>query len=367
MDKYSRIGILVTGDELVNGDITDRNCQQISQILVDNGFSMGQHLCSGDDLDTLKDSFLFLLERHHIVITTGGLGPTSDDKTRFAISDIIQRPLLFNPDSWQRVTERLQSFSLPIHESNRQQALFPEGSTPLPNEKGTADGCKIAYQEKLIFMLPGPPHECLPIFKKHVLPSIKKRIAIAPTFYKKWRLFGVSEGEIAATIDDALKDIPCSTGYRTDYPYLECKIRAEEKQNIEKILKPLLDPYLLSDEYLPASKLLRHTLKNLKAPMIIDDQATGGKLQTQLLRPYNRNNLQFKPLSLSHNDCLAIEIQGLNELWNQTSPPCHTQLTLHFHQQGENFTQTHTLPFRHKKIIDYAVELVCHKITQFLV
>lgn len=367
MDKKPLIGLLITGDELINGDIQDGNGQPMAQALVEQGFDIGQHIWVGDDLSDLKDAFAFLLKKHHVIITTGGLGPTSDDKTRFAVSEIINQSLVFNQDSWQRITSRIAQLSYPLHDSNRQQALFPEGATVLPNENGTADGCKIYFDKKLIFLLPGPPAECLPIFNQQVLPEILQHVKKTPVIHKKWRLFGVSESEIAATIDAALQDIDCTTGYRTDYPYIELKIHTEkDSEELMKTILPVIQPHLLGDGLLPASRVLRKKLTELTQTLYVHDRATGGLLQTQLLRPYNCKALVFGPFDPTQKQTLALEITGLNEIWQGKAIPCETHIQLNFYYNDQMKKEREPLIFRHKKTTSAVVERICQHIIEFL-
>src|SRR5262249_55359345 len=120
-----KIAILATGDELTTGDILNTNGQIIAQTLKDHGFLMGMHVIASDDENEITEAINFLLHDHPILITIGGLGPTSDDRTRFALSRAINQPLVFNEASWNHITSRLTSLHLHVHEANKQQALFP--------------------------------------------------------------------------------------------------------------------------------------------------------------------------------------------------------------------------------------------------
>ncbi|MBB72695.1 MAG: hypothetical protein CMF50_09890 [Legionellales bacterium] len=364
-----KVALLATGDELVNGDILNTNGQAIAQQLIDHGITIGSHMVVSDDEAEMAKALEFLLTHHGIVIITGGLGPTSDDRTRYAVSDVIGKPLVFDEPTWEAIAARISHAGFNVHEANRQQALFPEGADIYPNARGSAPGCGIAHKGQHIYLLPGPPYECMPIFKKFVLPEIVKRAGNKALFIKKWRLFGVSEGETAAQLDDAVKGFDCVTGFRTDYPYLEFKIRTHSQEalaEVQQTVQTTVQPFLLSDDHLRASKMLRNAIDDFAGTIIIDDQATGGRLETMLTRPRNRNKLLFTSFTNNNDAQLCIRVTGLAELWQNAEGPCDTTLTLEFFANSLQKTITETFIYRHKKVTFYAVEKAAACILEFL-
>ena len=247
--KQLKVALLATGDELIYGDILNTNAQHIAKLLIEHNIDVGLHLISPDGLLDIKHALLFLLKTHDSVIITGGLGPTSDDRTRFALSAATRKPLAFDDASWQHIVTRIQT-RYPgriIPESNRQQALFPKGAIIFNNPHGTANGCGLALKNKLIFMLPGPPHECLPMFQDLVLPQLIQADYPQEMYRKKWMLSNVSEGQIAEELDRLVDPYHVSTGYRIATPHLEFKIHGRDKKNfdaavqhIEAHIKPFI-------------------------------------------------------------------------------------------------------------------------------
>lgn len=249
MQHTTRIALLATGNELVEGDILNTNGQVIAQTLVKHGFELGLHVVAADDDADLETALTFLLPLHKAVIITGGLGPTSDDRTRQALSKVTRAELQFDETVWQSICELFQTrLGRQPHPVNRQQALFPHGSTVLPNPEGSAAGCKMQYQNNLIYMLPGPPNECLLMFENFVLPDLITNIPHENRIKLSWQLQGASEGEIAALIDEAVKDYPVITGYRASKPYLEVKIYSYHHDKFDEMIiaiKKIIGPYLV--------------------------------------------------------------------------------------------------------------------------
>jgi nicotinamide-nucleotide amidase len=243
----TKVGFIATGDELTHGDILNTNAQSMVKKIYPFGLAIGQHVLVNDDENEIVNALHYQLTYHDIIILSGGLGPTSDDKTRFALSQCIGKTLLFNEANWKKIVTRLEKYNRPIGDHNRQQALFPEDAIILDNLNGTAAGCSVEYKGKTIFMLPGPPNECLPMFEQYVLPVLQK--FSSPQYRFKYLLTGVSEGDIAAELDAAVAHLNCRTGYRVNKPELEFKLSTNNKTNFEeakKLVEVIVAPYLVT-------------------------------------------------------------------------------------------------------------------------
>ena len=251
----SNIAFLATGDEIVVGDILNTNAQSMANALFHEQMYVTEHHIVRDDEFNITKSILSLLENNDALIITGGLGPTTDDKTRFALANALQQPLIFSEEVWQAILDRFQQRygtkdNVPV--SNRQQALFPQNAEILANPNGTAAGCLCRWKNKLIFMLPGPPHECLPMFSNYVLPTLQQNSFGQKFHFKNWIITGVGEGLIAEKLEAALIGLNCQTGYRASADrIIEFKLFADDavtlNQGIDAV-NSILTPYLLEQE-----------------------------------------------------------------------------------------------------------------------
>lgn len=359
-----KIALLATGDELTNGDILNTNGQTIAQTLFDAGFQIGQHVIVADVEAEIIDSIQYLKKSHEVIIITGGLGPTSDDRTRFALAKANNLELYFDEPSWQAIIDRLNRYALKIHDSNKQQAYFPVGSVILPNVNGTAAGCQLQVDNTLFFMLPGPPKECLPMFQEFVLPYLLENSSGNKYQQNKWRLFGVSEGEIAAELDHIARDFPVTTGYRWDYPYLEFKLRYETDSEIEALIQQIetrIEPHCICTATQTASELLIQQLKSIAKPLIIHDQATHGWLQQRLTQPEIFDKIQFTSTDEAH-----IHITGLTELWQGKAPQGQIELRIKGTYGKQTIDETCKIPFRNRRVLEYAVEFIASKLAKLL-
>ncbi len=235
MNTPRKIALLATGDEIINGDILNTNTQLMAQALYQNDMHPGMQLTTDDEAASIENAIRYLLEHHDALITIGGLGPTSDDRTRFALAKALDCPLVEDSASWEHVQIQLQGLGLNIPESNRQQALFPQGATIYVNDNGTANGCYYAHKHHAIFMLPGPPKECLSIFNEYVMPQLKELGFQFPKHKANWYLLGASEGHIADLLEAAAKSTSVQIGYRAFAPYLEIKLSAYDEKDFQRV------------------------------------------------------------------------------------------------------------------------------------
>lgn len=363
-----KIALLATGDEISNGDILNTNSREIAKRLGDAQMQIGLHAVAPDQIADIEKSITYLLQSHQALIMTGGLGPTSDDLTRYALSQALNKPLIFDETSWQAIVTLLNRYGYTVlPESNRQQALFPEGATIIPNPNGTAAGCMIEHNHQWIFMLPGPPAECLPMIDSIVIPKLKEKHFQQTYFHKNWTLFGVSEGQIAEQLDAISKSYECVTGYRIFYPYLEFKIQVNHEHQFTELLpqiEKIIAPYLFSEGCHTASEQLRETLLKLDYPIQVIDHATGGLLETTIKTPETLPKLQFTHKKTSDIPCFFIT--GLNEFWQGKKDCTQTQIELNIHHKDKQTAISAEIPLRGERVKRYAVEWVCWQVHNHL-
>lgn len=195
--------ILCVGTEILLGDILNTNAQFLSKELASMGFSIYHQAVVGDNVGRLKEEFELAMKRADIVITTGGLGPTKDDLTKETAAEYFGKKLVFDEESYDFIVKYFDKLGVKISENNKKQAYFPEGCTILKNDCGTAPGCIIDENGKIVILLPGPPKEVLPMFKNYVVPYLKRyqeNIFVS----KVLRVAGIGEGSAAEKIQDIM-------------------------------------------------------------------------------------------------------------------------------------------------------------------
>lgn len=358
------IGILATGDELVHGDTLNTNSHNIAHALSSEGLPLGFHLsCSDKEKDIIK-CLHFLTENHDIVIIIGGLGPTTDDLTRFALAQFTETALVQHTVALEHIKNRLQHTKLVMNQGNLQQCLFPESAQLLANPNGSAMGCYYRWHDKTFILLPGPPRECLPMFNDYAFPLLQET-SHSQKQIVKWRIFGLPESEIAQTLEDALHDIDCQTGYRWESPYIEFKVRCKKDvvEKIKTIIDPIVAPHIISTVDKKASDTLRELILNLNQPITIIDEATGGLLQTILTKPALHHLLNFNGL---HKSQPYFHITGLDDYWQKKPIMGTTQLTIQYNNGQLEGTETHTIPYRSPSVLEHAAEWLSFRLIHLI-
>ncbi len=173
-----RVELVTIGDELLLGFTVDTNAAYLARHLAAIGVSIPRRTTAGDEPDAIAAAVRDALDRTGAVITTGGLGPTSDDRTKEAIAAIFGRPMRLDEEILARLTERWAArFAAPLPAPNRQQAMIPEGATILVNRHGSAPGIWLEDERgRWVAMLPGVPREMRGMLDDALIPVLRPRI-----------------------------------------------------------------------------------------------------------------------------------------------------------------------------------------------
>jgi nicotinamide-nucleotide amidase len=195
------VEVVTIGDELLLGFTVDTNAAHLARELAAAGIAIARRATVGDGAGDIAAAVREALDRTGAVITTGGLGPTSDDLTKPAIAGIFGRSMRFDETVWDDLERRWASFGWGvIPESNRQQAMIPEGATLLPNRHGSAPGIWLEDERgRWVAMLPGVPREMRGMLADELLPRLRARVHGAPDVIisRTLRTVGIGESALA--------------------------------------------------------------------------------------------------------------------------------------------------------------------------
>lgn len=365
----ANIAILATGDEVTQGSILNTNTQAIAHRLFSNGLEPQWNIAVPDDVSAIESALHFLAKQHQVIITIGGLGPTSDDKTRFALANYLKEPLIVDTPSFEFLSERYKALNIPFTELSQQQTLFPQNAEILKNIHGSANGCVYSRENLTIFMLPGPPRECLPMFDTYILPRLVTQYAHNKELFL-WKVFGIAEGKIAEQVDTLLKSTLSQsysdqyrTSFRWEYPYVDCKVLLDqhipEKKHIITQLNQLLSPYQFNSQNQKATTRLCEYLAHYKQPIVINDHATSGFLESHIHTIQNHHNLFFREPYPQNSLCFSIH--GLENYWKGLEEPSSELLLI-----TPTDSKTFQIPFRKVLLEEYAAEFIAHQIYLYL-
>ena len=212
----TRVEIIAVGKEILRGQTLDTNSSWLAKRITALGGVIGRIVIPDDDVIAIAKEIKTSLQNHaQVIITTGGLGPTFDDKTLAGIAEATGRPLALHPRALEIVTRRYKEFydqgfveEAAITPAREKMAYLPQGAEALANPVGTAPAVSLTGPEGVIFALPGVPREMQAIFELVVFPRLKKMLAAE--FYKEETVnTGIGdESIIAGMIEQVMKQIP---------------------------------------------------------------------------------------------------------------------------------------------------------------
>ena len=175
-----RIELITIGDELLLGFTIDTNGAHLARELGAVGVEIVRRTTVGDRADEIAAAVREAIGRTGAVITTGGLGPTSDDLTKPAIAAVFGRPMRFDAGIYAGLEQRWAARPQwgPMPAANRQQAFVPEGAEILDNQHGSAPGIWLEDERgRWVAMLPGVPREMRGMLADQILPRLRSRVA----------------------------------------------------------------------------------------------------------------------------------------------------------------------------------------------
>jgi nicotinamide-nucleotide amidase len=172
------IEVVTIGDELLLGYTIDTNAAHLARTLAAEGVEISRRTTVGDTADAIASAVRDGLDRAGAVITTGGLGPTSDDLTKPSIAALFGRGMVLDEEHLAWMEERFtRLFQRPMPAANRQQAMLPDGARKLRNNHGSAPGIWLEDDRgRWVAMLPGVPREMRGMLADTLAPMIRERL-----------------------------------------------------------------------------------------------------------------------------------------------------------------------------------------------
>jgi nicotinamide-nucleotide amidase len=202
-DSGLRAEIIAVGTELLSPFFRDTDSLFLTERLEDLGIGVAFRTIVGDERLDLLTCLRTALKRSRIVVVTGGLGPTEDDRTREVAAEVLGRGLVFDAGIRKSIRTRFRArFRGPIPASNRKQCFVIAGAEVLANANGTAPGQWIEQGSRVLILLPGPPHELEPMFEAAIVP----RLAAAGAGFTLRRVLRIT-GLTESRLEDRLKSV----------------------------------------------------------------------------------------------------------------------------------------------------------------
>ncbi|MBO6040278.1 MAG: competence/damage-inducible protein A [Oscillospiraceae bacterium] len=241
MNKVYDTEILSVGTELLLGHVTNTDARDISEMLSQIGVNVRYHTVVGDNPKRLAACVEIAKGRADVIITTGGLGPTCDDLTKQVLAESFGLRLVENEAERRGLYDYIHP-DRAYTPNNFTQAMLPEGCTVFHNEWGTAPGCAFEKDGKVVVMMPGPPNECLPMFRKYAVPYLKK-LSEEQIVSHSVRIFGIGE----SGVDDMFADEMNAMTNPSMAPYAkecDCLLQVTAKAHSEAEAEAMMAPVI---------------------------------------------------------------------------------------------------------------------------
>jgi nicotinamide-nucleotide amidase len=288
--NLERAEIVTIGTEMLLGDLVDTNTAWISQRLAALGVGIYRHTTVGDNPERIVTALREAASRSDLVVTTGGLGPTSDDLTNACLSTLTGREMVEYREAREHVDRMFAKFGREPTANNYKQALFPEGTELIPNPVGTAMGALVEWEGTLFATLPGVPTEMKSMFEATLEPLIRAR-SDGSIVSKTLHFAGIGESALAEKVQEFLDATDPTVAPLAGQGKVRLRITtraATEREALEKIapverevLARLSDYYFGEDDETLEGAVGR-LLKERGATLALAESCTGGLLAKRL-------------------------------------------------------------------------------------
>ncbi|REC47228.1 CinA family nicotinamide mononucleotide deamidase-related protein [Chryseobacterium pennipullorum] len=287
--------VLITiGDEILSGNTIDTNSNFIASELKNIGIKVSQIFTISDEIETIKKTLGEAFELGDLVITTGGLGPTRDDKTKKALAEFFNDEIALDEVTFNHLKEYMERRGrTDILERNREQAFVPTRSTVFQNQYGTAPCMMMEMDGKLCYSLPGVPYEVKPLIKDQIIPYLQEKYSLQYIHTRIVSVVGIPESVLADTIEEwelalpdniALSYLPVGTRVKlrlTASGDHEAFLQQQVEREIQTLL-PLLGDHVIAVSEDKIENILAEILTERKLTISTAESCTGGELAKML-------------------------------------------------------------------------------------
>jgi nicotinamide-nucleotide amidase len=284
-----RAALLAIGDEVLRGEISNTNAAFIAERLFELGYELTEQLVVSDDPQAIRAALVRLRAEADVILVTGGLGPTEDDRTVDVVSELLATGTHADEPSLEAMKKRFSTHGFEMTPNNLRQVRIPHDGRALPNAAGIAPGFTVRLGGAEAYFLPGVPREMEKMFTDEVVPRLQHRLAetggpLPAT--RTWHLYGMGESHIDHRLAGILNGVEGATlHFRTSNPVNHVKLvvrladPADAKATVDKVdaeLRKRIGPgiYGIDGETFPAA--VAKALRAQEATLAFAESCTGG-------------------------------------------------------------------------------------------
>ncbi|MFO1512502.1 MAG: competence/damage-inducible protein A [Verrucomicrobiota bacterium] len=295
------VELINTGSELMLGRVLNTHQQWLCRRLADLGYVVTRQVAVADTGKDIEAVVREALGRADLIITTGGLGPTSDDITRDLIAQLLGKKLSEDASIVQRIEQYFASRKRVMPASTRIQAMVPDGAIVLANPNGTAPGLamgvnpnpfRIDGKPSWLVMLPGPPRELRPMFNDTVAPLLRDVMPLDGEFAcRTLRTIGMGESLVADKIEEPMRrfvERGMDLGYCARVGQVDVRLVARGAdatklvQEAESVVRQHLNKIIFGTDDDELETVIVRLLTGRKQTLALAESCTGGGLANRI-------------------------------------------------------------------------------------
>ena len=317
--------VLITiGDEILSGNTIDTNSNFIATQLKNIGFKVVQIFTISDEIETIKKNLKSAFELGNLVITTGGLGPTKDDKTKKAFAEFFNDTLVSDTETLEHLRQLLIKRKREhLFDINLPQADILSKSKVFQNHNGTAPSLMVEENGKIAICLPGVPYEVKPLIKNQIIPFLQEKFEQNFIVSRIISVVNFPESLLSETIESWELDLPStiSLSYLPIANRVKLRLTATGKneeilnqQLDEEItkLKPLIQENIISENGDSIEEILHDLLISKNLTISTAESCTGGEL-SHLITSVSGSSNYFLGGICTYQTQKKSEILGVSE------------------------------------------------------
>ncbi len=286
--------LLSIGDEILAGNTLDTNSNFIATKLREIGIAVEQIFTISDEVEHIKQALSAGFQKANLIIATGGLGPTNDDKTKKAFAEYFQDDLVFDELTFQHLEKLLTKRNRQnLIDINREQAVILSSSRVFQNEFGTAPCLMLEKDQKIAFCLPGVPYEVKPLIKDKIIPFLQAKFSLPHIVTRIISVVDIPESLLAKTIETWENALPenVSLSYLPVGNRIKLRLTAmgTDRSAVENTLdflseqlKPIIGKNVISWFGNEIPEILKQILIRENLTIATAESCTGGEIARQI-------------------------------------------------------------------------------------
>lgn len=315
-----RAVILTIGDEILVGQITDTNSAWLSKQLTAEGIEVTEKRSVRDDDQAITNALQECASRADLLILTGGLGPTPDDRTLSVLSHWLQIPLKLDEAYFEKIRAYFAKRGPEVVEYNRNQALRLAAGEVLPNPKGSARGSWVKHGQVWIACLPGVPYEMKEMTTVELIPRIRSEFSLQPIQHEYIMTAGLGESTLASRIQGIEQCFPpgMTLGYYPELGVVKLRLSASaSKVSAEQLrlqadqIAVMLGDHVFAREEIRIEEMIARLLQWKKMKLALAESCTGGYL-SHLITAMPGSSVYYAGGVVSYSNEMKSQVLGVN-------------------------------------------------------